>query len=446
MSELERSYRRALRAYPRQWRRANGEVLLSTLLDAADAQGRDSPAPRELGSLFGYGMGERLNRRSALVLAIAAVVLGAAGTIMAIGFQLNTVALPYLLMAGVAPFLSSAAVAGVLREVGSISHLRALLCTALSLPAWILCALAWWSWAVGFEQADQGVPLSPLASAFGVLFVVSWAFGAATCALALSEVLRASPLVPALRVLLSVVLGCIIAPVLAFTASTAYGSTIFALAVLICVLLLGRASSRSTSPVPVPAPPRAAIRPLTPVQSGRISSAAWFAIALGLPAVAYALTGSLWFAPGPDSTETMRLGMSLGLLASIPLVLLAGRALEARRGTPGPWIGSPALGVALLLLIAAAASGLLLSDSIQWYLLILSVGVGVYTCARAAYLALTGTLGYRLLLSCAIGGGYLLGPGFMVSTAGAFAAPLLGAAALLWLRRASAHQPAPVRV
>lgn len=68
MSPLERSYRRAMLAYPRSWRRKNGEVMLGTLLDAAEERASDKPAVWELASLLGHGLGERLNRRSALVL------------------------------------------------------------------------------------------------------------------------------------------------------------------------------------------------------------------------------------------------------------------------------------------------------------------------------------------------------------------------------------------
>ncbi|HWM33253.1 MAG TPA: hypothetical protein VNR36_03330 [Pseudolysinimonas sp.] len=48
---LEAAYRRVLRRYPRAWRRANGEVVLGTLLDQADAEGRSVPAPGELRDL-----------------------------------------------------------------------------------------------------------------------------------------------------------------------------------------------------------------------------------------------------------------------------------------------------------------------------------------------------------------------------------------------------------
>jgi hypothetical protein len=53
----EESYRAALRWYPARWRRENGEVLVSTLLDAADADGRTEATAAELHSLRRSGLG-----------------------------------------------------------------------------------------------------------------------------------------------------------------------------------------------------------------------------------------------------------------------------------------------------------------------------------------------------------------------------------------------------
>jgi hypothetical protein len=43
MNGLEHSYRRALRWYPSAWRARNGEAMIGTLLDLADAEGRATP-------------------------------------------------------------------------------------------------------------------------------------------------------------------------------------------------------------------------------------------------------------------------------------------------------------------------------------------------------------------------------------------------------------------
>ena len=57
---IERRYRRVLRWYPRDWREQNGEVLISTLLDVADGEGRDAPGRGELVSLASAGLAARV--------------------------------------------------------------------------------------------------------------------------------------------------------------------------------------------------------------------------------------------------------------------------------------------------------------------------------------------------------------------------------------------------
>lgn len=47
-AELERSYRRALGWYPRNWREKNADVVAGTLLDVADAEHRTRPSARKL--------------------------------------------------------------------------------------------------------------------------------------------------------------------------------------------------------------------------------------------------------------------------------------------------------------------------------------------------------------------------------------------------------------
>ncbi|MCW4385550.1 hypothetical protein OH146_07160 [Salinibacterium sp. SYSU T00001] len=56
---LEQRYRRALRWYPTRWRERHGEVVLSTLLDGADAEGRATPARGELLNLAVTGVATR---------------------------------------------------------------------------------------------------------------------------------------------------------------------------------------------------------------------------------------------------------------------------------------------------------------------------------------------------------------------------------------------------
>lgn len=62
MSDAEARYRRALRWYPASWREANEDVVLSTLLDVADAERREAPTPRERTDLALHGIRISLER------------------------------------------------------------------------------------------------------------------------------------------------------------------------------------------------------------------------------------------------------------------------------------------------------------------------------------------------------------------------------------------------
>jgi len=83
----ERRYRRALQFYPKRWRDRNADVVLSTLLDVADAEGRRSPRVSELLQLAASGLSTRLavsiSRRTRDQASTIAVATGA---LLAIAF------------------------------------------------------------------------------------------------------------------------------------------------------------------------------------------------------------------------------------------------------------------------------------------------------------------------------------------------------------------------
>lgn len=62
MSALEQRYRAALRWYPRRWRSENADAIVGTMLDQAEAEGRDRPARGELRDLAGSGIRVRIER------------------------------------------------------------------------------------------------------------------------------------------------------------------------------------------------------------------------------------------------------------------------------------------------------------------------------------------------------------------------------------------------
>lgn len=58
---LEQRYRDALRWYPKRWREENGDVVVGTLLDVAEAAQRTTPDRRELAHLAASGIRARLS-------------------------------------------------------------------------------------------------------------------------------------------------------------------------------------------------------------------------------------------------------------------------------------------------------------------------------------------------------------------------------------------------
>ena len=78
---LERRYRAALDWYPKGWRDENGEAMLGTLLDEAEATGREKPRLGDLLNLALHGIAEGLRRiparmPSAMRDRVAAISLG----------------------------------------------------------------------------------------------------------------------------------------------------------------------------------------------------------------------------------------------------------------------------------------------------------------------------------------------------------------------------------
>ena len=59
MSDLEHRYRTGMRWYTAKWRRHNGEALLATLIESAEASGRSRPTAAELRNLRGTGSRQR---------------------------------------------------------------------------------------------------------------------------------------------------------------------------------------------------------------------------------------------------------------------------------------------------------------------------------------------------------------------------------------------------
>ena len=79
MSPLEGRLRALLRWYPRSWRQRHGDVMLATLLDDAEARGRETPTRADAWSIRAHGLAERATpRAAAAVAAVGAAIVALA--------------------------------------------------------------------------------------------------------------------------------------------------------------------------------------------------------------------------------------------------------------------------------------------------------------------------------------------------------------------------------
>jgi hypothetical protein len=100
MSELENQYRRALRWYSGAWRRHNGEALLSTLIDAAEADGRTRALSAERRNLALNGLRERARSSVPFVL----FTLAFTSLLIAVGMSASGVSLQSTIILSLPPF------------------------------------------------------------------------------------------------------------------------------------------------------------------------------------------------------------------------------------------------------------------------------------------------------------------------------------------------------
>lgn len=325
MVQSER-FGRLLRWYPRRCRERNGDVLLGTMLDQAEQDGRVTPSVTDHATAAVYGLGARLGAGLALWCALlallAAAVTGvlatwAAGTLAASGAGW---VLPVLAV-GVCPLLVSVGTVALLQERGIISEPRALALLPAVTLALMLAALAGIAWREGFEAADAGAQMSALAAAWSWLVVTAWAIGAAAIAALLDGVLQRTRVHHALSILLAVVTGLLAAPLVGLSLIAPYTSAIAAAVLGVAVLVTRRNAGATEHPAQESAP----ILSRRSRDLARMLAAATATVST--VGVVYALTGSLWFPDGPDATIAMAHGITVSLLGALPL--LAGIGLLA---------------------------------------------------------------------------------------------------------------------
>lgn len=459
-SALEARYRRLLRSYPSRWRAANGEVVLGTLLDVADAEGRDRPTAAERRTLVVDGLAHRLDRRVAVVSASTAFVAAVLGSVsFFLTLELSRLGLGWvglvlqLLVVPIGVVVGTAALLRAGHRIGSVS---AVVAVALAVPASAAALAAVLLWSVGFDAADAGRPVSGAETAIMLVSAATaWALAVVVIALLSRPLFRGGFATTVGGVLVAVVA----APFLGYGAISPGTGILLAAAVGVCALLDGRAGgvhvpADATGAQVAPAEGGAAVAQRSTADAQAAASSgdpAWLVPVLvasavaGLASAGVALTGSLWF-PSLDGTQAMGVGLGFGGLvgtvsvgaATVPLV--RSRALPVLGAVAAAL--SPGIGGAGQL--TTWASG---ADAWPMFVVASVVGgVGVsFLVGRALQRrspALTPAA--RAAVAVLAGIGYAATIGLMAVLYAPFAAPVL-AAVVAWRARRSqrAVRPAP---
>lgn len=354
MSVSDAPFRRLLRWYPKSWRDSNGEVFVATLMEAAEHDGRAAPAPADVWGAALHGTGARLTARLALVLSIVALVLSVAAGVMyvwTLGGGTAAVLLS-LLTIGIIPLLTAISAVAVVRDRGLVGDGRAIVMVVLSVPALVLAGLAAWSWSLGFDAADTGTPAPPLAKAWLPLIGAGLIIGVASLGLFIDSVLSRTQLPRFARIALSLIAACMLTPIVGFALLTPYVAAVGALATAVLAAMPHRAAVRMSS-----SPPRPHGEPRTSPRAARATARALALIAAlgGALGVAYALTGSHWSPGASDGTVAMAQGITLLLVAAIPLIAAFGVWTDSRGAQPARHVWGPLVLLACALVLIAVA-------------------------------------------------------------------------------------------
>lgn len=448
MAQPER-FARLLKWYPRAWRQQHGEVLLSTMLDDAEATGHTVPSAADHAAAAIYGLGSRLGTGFALWCAILALAISAIGgslTVWAVGLWIGGW-LVSVLVAGVCPLLVAMGVVALLRQRGIISEPRALMLVPLTTVALALTVLSHAAWGAGFQEANAGVATSAFADAWSGFALSGWVVGAVTLTLFFDGLLRRTRLHRAASVTLSLVAGVVAAPVIGISLVSAFSSSLAAIALGITVLAAGRVRRRSggissSAQVPAPIPVRLPKRTRDIARVLALVTAAISAVG-----VAYAFTGSLWFPGGPDSTIAMGQGITISLLGAIPLLVALALVLVARSRVRPVHIWGPVM----LLALSFGAIAVAYRTAPEWDDMALGfIAASVFSAAALSWFTaarLAGAPAVRITVGILIG---LVGAAFlgviMMLLYIAFPMPLIALTFAIWIPGTSRRNAATLPV
>lgn len=360
MSVSDAPFRRLLRWYPRSWRDSNGEIFVATLMEAAEHDGRAAPAPADVWGAVLHGTGARLTARLALVLSIVALALSVAAGVMyvwTLGGGTAAVLLP-LLTIGIIPLLTAISAVAVVRDRGLVGDGRAIVMVVLSVPALVLAGLAAWSWSLGFDAADAGTPAPPLDKAWLPLIGAGLIIGVASLGLFIDSVLSRTQLPRFARITLSLIAACMLTPIVGFALLTPYVAAVGALATAVLAAMPHHAAMPHRAAVRMSSsPPRPHGKLRTSPRAARATARVLALIAAlgGFLGVAYALTGSHWSPGASDGTVAMAQGITLLLIAAIPLIAAFGVWTDGRGAQPSRHVWGPLVLLAAALVLIAVA-------------------------------------------------------------------------------------------
>lgn len=435
----DRRFRALLRWYPATWRREHGEVLLGTLLEEAERQGRTTPSAGERMSAIAYGLGARLNNRLALVTALAALMVAAVAGIITLWVGWPTLPtdarwLMPILTGTVGPILLTLSAVALARYHGLVSELRALVIVVFVSCAHPLATLAQISWAVGFDAANRDVALTGFATSWPWFFVVAWTFGAVGAALFVEALLRKASAPRWVSAGLALLCGIVLTPVVGLTLVAPYSTAIGAAGLTLLALVPTR-SVRATAQTPAETVVVAPVAvPGASTARSRILARlfAWTSTVAGSIGIAFALTGSTWTATGPDATATMAQGITIALASALPLIAAVGLVVVARRRARALHTWGPLL----LLALSLGAMALAYTGAPDWNRMLPGFAaasvLGGTAIAWWVAARLRSRGGVRLAVSGIIGLGYAAIGGILVLPLLAFALPVLAALFSIW--------------
>lgn len=354
MVTRDAAYRRLLTWYPKPWREAHGEALLGVMLDAAEAEGRDRPTAAERQSAAAHGLGARLDERFALVSAAASTVI-AALAVFAFVTGAQGLMLPSF---AIVPWLSALALIALFRAKAALPDLVAVTATTLTTLTFALGFATMLSWSLAFDAADEGLPGTWFSQTMLLWLGATWLIGTVTIALIAFGLLKTVRLPFLARVGVSVISGVIATPLIAAVVMGPLVTALISVGALLLVVSLGMPRQRTTAHASTHAqlsdPAPEALKFPSRVRRRTARAIAALALVLSALGLAYALTGSTWAAGGPNSTTTMRIGITAMAIAGAILIIAV--ALIAVARVPGPRRGIPLAMIALALVLAAAGN------------------------------------------------------------------------------------------